>query len=345
MENEATWHANLKVRLRRLRFSENMRRLVRETELTSDDFVHPLFVRHGEGIKKPIESLPGRYQLSVDNLAAEVRELTALNIPALILFGIPEHKDWCGTENFADDGIVPQAIRVIKDTNPDLVVISDMCFCQYTDHGHCGIINTQDNPHYDSSLPLGYLHNDHTLDLLQRASLVHAQAGADIIAPSGMVDGVVAAIRSTLDSDGAQHVAIMSYIKYASAFYGPFRDASGNAPRFGDRSQHQLDPANQREAFKEISLDIEEGADMIMIKPAMPNLDVLSHLREKYTQPTAAYQTSGEYAMIHAAAERGWLDLERASLESLTCIKRAGADMIMTYFAKEAIKWLESDRS
>ena len=245
MATEATWHANLKVRPRRLRLSQNMRRLVRETKLTSDDFIYPLFVRHGQGIKQPIESLPGKCQLSVDNLAAEVREIAALGIPAVILFGIPEHKDWRGTDNFSDDGIVPQAIREIKDTDPNLLVISDMCFCQYTDHGHCGIINSPDNPHYDPGLPHGYLHNDHTLDLLQQASLVHAQAGADIIAPSGMIDGVVAAIRSALDSNSAQHVAVMSYIKYASAFYGPFRDAAGSAPRFGDRSQYQriLDPA------------------------------------------------------------------------------------------------------
>ena len=337
---EATWHANLKVRLRRLRISRNMRRLVRETELTSDDFVHPLFVRHGNGVKLPVESLPGKYQLSVDNLAAEVREIAELGIPAVILFGIPETKDWCGSENFSDDGIVPRAIRVIKDTDPDLVVISDMCFCQYTTDGHCGIVNSPDNPHFDPALPMGYLHNDHSLDLLQQASLVHAEAGADIIAPSGMIDGMVAAIRGALDTNSAQHVAVMSYIKYASAFYGPFRDSSGNAPLFGDRKQHQLDPANQREAFKEISLDIEEGADFIMIKPALPNLDVVSHLREKYTQPTAAYQTSGEYAMIHAAAERGWIDMQAAALESLTCIKRAGADMIISYFAKDAMKWL-----
>ena len=215
MANEATWHADLKVRLRRLRVSQNIRRLVRETELTTDDFVHPLFVRHGEGVKLPVESLPGKYQLSVDNLAAEVREIAALDIPAVILFGIPENKDWCGTENFSEDGIVPRAIRMIKDTNPDLLVISDMCFCQYTDHGHCGIINSLDNPHYDPALPPGYLHNDHTLDLLQRAAIVHAQAGADIVAPSGMIDGMVAAIRSALDSNSAQHVALMSYIKYA----------------------------------------------------------------------------------------------------------------------------------
>lgn len=342
MDYEASWRANLKVRLRRLRLSQNMRRLVRESELSCDDFVRPLFVRHGQDAKLPIESLPGQYQLSVDNIVAEAREISALGIPAVILFGIPEHKDWQGRENFAEDGIVPRAIRAIKDAAPDLLVISDMCFCQYTDHGHCGIINRPGNPLYDRALPEGYLHNDHTLDLLQQASLVHAGAGADIIAPSGMIDGAVAAIRSALDSGSAQHVAIMSYIKYASAFYGPFRDAAENAPQFGDRRQYQLDPANQRQAFKEIALDIEEGADIIMIKPALPNLDVLSHLREQYTLPTAAYQVSGEYAMIHAAAQRGWIDLERAALESLTCIKRAGADMIISYFAKDALKWLDA---
>ncbi len=342
MAYEATRHASLRVRPRRLRLSHNMRRLVRETQLSPEDFIYPLFVRHGEDVKLPIESLPGICQLSVDHLAAEAREIAALGIPAVILFGIPEHKDWRGTDNFAEDGIVPQAIRAIKDSDPDLLVISDMCFCQYTDHGHCGIINAPDNPHYDPALPLGYLHNDHTLDLLQQASLAHARAGADIIAPSGMIDGMVAAIRSALDSDGAQQVAIMSYIKYASAFYSPFRDAAHSAPQFGDRNQYQMDPANQREAFKEIALDIEEGADIIMIKPALPNLDVLSHLRENYTLPTAAYQVSGEYAMIHAAAQRGWMDLERAALESLTCIKRTGADMIISYFAKDALKWLEA---
>ncbi len=340
MAYEATWHANLKVRPRRLRLSQNMRRLVRETGLSPDDFIYPLFARHGQGVKLPVESLPGIYQLSVDNLAAEVREIAALGIPAVILFGIPEQKDWRGSDNFAEDGIVPRAIRAIKDTDPDLLVISDMCFCQYTHHGHCGIINTPDNPHYDPALPRGYLHNDHTLDLLQQASLAHAGAGADIIAPSGMIDGAVAAIRSALDNGSAQHVSIMSYIKYASAFYGPFRDAAESAPQFGDRRQYQLDPANQREAFKEIALDIEEGADIIMIKPALPNLDLLSHLRRNHTVPTAAYQVSGEYAMIQAAAQRGWLDLERVALESLTCIKRAGADMIISYFAKEALKWL-----
>ncbi len=340
-----SWQANMKVRPRRLRLSQNIRRLVRETKLSADDFIMPLFVHHGAGIKRPVESLPGIFQLSVDNLAAEAREIAALGIPAVILFGIPAYKDWRGTDNLATDGIVPQAIRAIKAAVPELLVISDMCFCQYTDHGHCGIINIPDNPHHDPALPHAYLHNDQTLALLGQASLVHAQAGADIIAPSGMLDGMVAAIRSALDQEQAQHVAIMSYIKSASAFYGPFRDAAHSAPQIGDRSQYQLDPGNQREAFKEIALDIAEGADIIMIKPALPNLDVLSHLREQYTLPTAAYQVSGEYAMMHAAAQRGWLDLERAALESLTCIKRAGADMIISYFAKDALKWLGGSSS
>ena len=341
MSGEAGGHDRLRVRLRRLRLSPNMRRLVRETTLSGADLVQPLFVCHGEGVRRPIESLPGNCQLSVDQLAVEARALGAAGIPAVILFGIPAHKDWSGRENFAEDGIVPQAIRAIKDSAPDLLVISDMCFCQYTDHGHCGVINSPDNPHYDPALPPGYLHNDHSLELLQRASLVHARAGADIIAPSGMIDGVVAALRSALDSDGAGHVALLSYIKYASAFYGPFRDAAESAPSFGDRSQYQMDPANRRQAFREIALDVEEGADMIMIKPALPNLDILSHLRERYTLPTAAYQTSGEYAMLHAAAQRGWLELERAALESLTCIRRAGADMIISYFARDVPGWLD----
>lgn len=341
MASEASWQAQLHRRPRRLRLSRNMRRLARETALSPADFIYPLFVCHGAGIQRPIESLPGVFQLSVDKLAAEAREIAALGIPAVILFGIPESKDWRGSENVAQDGIVPQAIRALKDAAPDLLVISDMCFCQYTDHGHCGLINSPDNPHYDPALPQGYLHNDHTLDLLRQASLAHARAGADIIAPSGMIDGMVAAIRAALDSGGVQHIAVMSYIKYASAFYGPFRDAAHSAPQFGDRSQYQLDPANQRQAFQEIALDVEEGADIIMIKPALPNLDVLSHLRQNYTLPTAAYQVSGEYAMLCAAGQRGWLDLEGAALESLTCIKRAGADMIISYFAKDALKWLE----
>ena len=343
MLNEKIRSANLSIRPRRLRLSPNLRRLVRETQLTAADFILPLFLRHGEDVMLPISSMPGHFQLSLDNLPAEIKEIVALGIPAVILFGIPEHKDWCGTDNFAPDGIVPRAIRTIKDVAPDLLVISDMCFCEYTDHGHCGIINTPDNHHYDAKLPIGYLLNDPTLELLERASVVHAGAGADIIAPSGMIDGMIGAIRAALDSNGAEEVALMSYAaKYASAFYGPFREAAESPPSFGDRSQYQLDPANQREALREIALDIEQGADIIMVKPALPSLDVLNQLRRTVLQPTAAYQVSGEYAMIHAAAQRGWLELERAALESLTCIKRAGADMVISYFAKDAVKWLSS---
>ena len=342
MLNQKAQSTALNIRPRRLRMSAAVRRMIRETRLTPDDFIYPLFVRYGEDLKKPIASMPGQFQLTVDQLAPEVREITALGIPAVILFGIPEVKDWCGTDNFSENGIVPQAIRAIKAAAPDLLVISDMCFCEYTDHGHCGIINMPDSHHYNPSLPAGYLLNDPTLELLQKASVAHARAGADIIAPSGMIDGMVAGIRAALDSNDASRVALMSYAaKYASAFYGPFRDAAESPPTFGDRSQYQLDPANQREALKEIALDVEQGADILMVKPALPCLDVLSHLRRRCHLPTAAYQVSGEYAMIQAAAMRGWLDLERAALESLTSIKRAGADMIISYFAKDAIKWLE----
>ena len=332
----------LTVRPRRLRLSKNLRRMVRETHITPDDFIYPLFVRYGEDQKKPIASMPGQFQMTVDKLADEAKEIASLGIPSVILFGIPEHKDWCGTDNFSETGIVPQAIRAIKDAAPDLVVISDMCFCEYTDHGHCGIINMPDNDHYNPDLPEGYLLNDPTLELLEQASVVHAQAGADIIAPSGMIDGMVAGIRSALDSNGHAHVAVMSYAaKYSSSFYGPFRDAAESPPSFGDRSQYQMDPSNKREALKEIALDVEQGADILMVKPAMPYLDILSDLRRMYDLPTAAYQVSGEFSMIHAAAMQGWLDLERTALESLTSIKRAGADMIINYFAKDAVKWME----
>ena len=343
MLKEKLGQQRLTERPRRLRMSRNMRRLVRETQLAPDDFIYPLFVRDGEDLKLPITSMPGQFQLTVDKLAREARDVAALDIPAVLLFGIPDHKDWCGSENFSEDGIVPRAIRAIKDSAPDLLVISDMCFCEYTDHGHCGIVNTPNRHHYDPALPTGYLLNDPTLDLLERASLAHARAGADIIAPSGMIDGMVGAIRAALDDNGTQHVALLSYAaKYASALYGPFREAAESAPNFGDRSQYQLDPANHREALKEIALDIKQGADMIMVKPALPNLDVLSQLRQLHNLPAAAYQVSGEYAMIHAAAGHGWLDLKRTALECLTSIKRAGADMIVSYFAKDAVRWLES---
>jgi porphobilinogen synthase len=285
--------------------------------------------------------MPGQYQWSVNKLVAEVREIADLGIPAVILFGIPEVKDSRGSENYDPGGIVPQAIKAVKDAAPDLIVISDMCFCEYTDHGHCGIINTAGQDHYDPKLPDGYLLNDPTLELLGRASVVHAEAGADMIAPSGMIDGMVAGIRGALDLAGLQQVSIMSYAaKYASAFYGPFRDAAESPPAFGDRSQYQMDPSNRREAMKEVAIDVAEGADVLMVKPALPYLDILSDLRRSYSLPMAAYQVSGEYAMIHAASANGWLDLRSCALESLTAIKRAGADMILTYFAKDAAGWL-----
>jgi porphobilinogen synthase len=316
--------------------------LTEETQLSPADFIYPLFVRAGEGIRKPILSMPGQHQLSIDELIVEARKTYDLGIPAVILFGIPDVKDACGSQNFDPDGIVPAAIRAIKETSPDLVIISDMCFCEYTDHGHCGVINTRGEKHYNSAVPEGYLLNDPTLEILARASVVHAQAGADIIAPSGMLDGMVKAIRAGLDNEHLDNVAIMSYAaKYSSGFYGPFRDAAESAPGFGDRSQYQMDPANKREALKEIEMDVAEGADILMVKPAMPYLDVVAAARANYNLPIAAYQVSGEFAMIHAAAANGWLDLERCALEALRGIKRAGADMILTYFAPDAVKWIE----
>jgi porphobilinogen synthase len=333
------------IRPRRLRLTAGIRRMVRETTLSPADFVYPLFVRHGRGQRVPIASMPGVAQLTVDKLADEAQAIAGLGIPAVILFGIPAAKDATGSDNTSPDGIVPQAIRAIKDAAPDLLVISDMCFCEYTDHGHCGVINVPGQAHYTSVLPEGYLLNDPTLEILGQASVAHAQAGADIIAPSGMVDGMVGAIRGALDGAGFQHVAVMSYaVKYASGFYGPFRDAAESPPQFGDRSQYQMDPANRREALREAALDVAEGADILMVKPALPYLDILSAVREAFNLPTAAYQVSGEYAMLHAAAANGWLDLRRCALESLTAIKRAGADMILTYFAVDAARWLQEGR-
>ena len=319
-----------------------MRHMFQDTILRPQDFIYPLFVRYGSDIQKPIGSMSGQYQWSVDKLAHEARQIATLGIPAVILFGIPKTKDARGSDNYNPDGVVPRAIRAIKDAVPELVVASDMCFCEYTDHGHCGIINQAGSDYYAPSLPEGYLLNDPTLDLLGRASVVHAQAGADIIAPSGMIDGMVGTIRNALDAAGFQHVAVMSYAaKYASTFYGPFRDAAESLPRFGDRRQYQMDPANRREALREVALDVAEGADILMIKPALPYLDVLSGVRQAYNLPVAAYQVSGEYAMLHAAAANGWLDLRGSALESLISIKRAGADLILTYFAKDAARWLE----
>jgi porphobilinogen synthase len=315
--------------------------MVRETSLSPDDFIYPLFVRHGTDIQQPIRSMPGQFQWSVDKLVGEVKSAYQVGVPAVVLFGIPEVKDSCGSENYNPDGIIPTAIRAIKDAVPEMIVISDMCFCEYTDHGHCGIINQHGDKHYNPHLPEGYLLNDPTLELLAQASTVHAQAGADIIAPSGMIDGMVGAIRSGLDANGFECVAVMSYaVKYASGFYGPFREAAESPPQFGDRNEYQMDPANRREALNEVALDVAEGADMLMVKPALPYLDVLSAVRQAYDLPTAAYQVSGEYAMLQAAGLNGWIDLKRCALETLTSIKRAGADMILTYFAKEAAQWI-----
>ncbi len=316
--------------------------MTQETVLQPADFIYPLFVRSGDGVRKPIPSMPGQCQLSIDKLVEEVRDVVRFGIPAVILFGIPDKKNAVGSDNYNPEGIVPRAIRAIKETFPDLVVISDMCFCEYTDHGHCGIINKKGEAHYNAHLPEGYLLNDPTLELLGKASVAHARAGADIIAPSGMIDGMVRAIRGALDGDNLQHVAIMSYAaKYASGFYGPFREAAESAPGFGDRSQYQMDPRNRREALKEIELDAAEGADILMVKPAMPYLDIVSAARKTFNLPIAAYQVSGEYSMLHAAAANGWIDLKRCALESLAGIKRAGADLILTYFARDAARWLE----
>ncbi|HLG64561.1 MAG TPA: porphobilinogen synthase [Ktedonosporobacter sp.] len=329
-------------RPRRLRRTAALRQLVQETTLSPQDFIYPLFVREGKDIQNPIPSMPGQYQWSVDRLVHEAREVASLGIPAIILFGIPSAKDAWGSENYNSEGIVPRAIRAIKDTSPDLLIISDMCFCEYTDHGHCGIINQAGSKHYTPYLSEGYLLNEPTLEILRRASLVHARAGTDIIAPSGMIDGMVQGVRQALDESGFQHLPIMSYaVKYASAFYGPFRDAAESTPQFGDRSQYQMNPANLREALKEAALDIAEGADMLMVKPALPYLDVLNQVRRAHQVPIAAYQVSGEYAMLHAAALNGWIDLRRVALESLISIKRAGADMLLSYFAKDAVRWLE----
>ena len=323
----------------------NLRGMVRETTLAPDDFIYPLFVRHGQDQRIPIKSMPGQFQYTVDQLPGRAREIAELGIPAVILFGIPEHKDAVGSGNYDEAGIVPQAIRSIKRAAPDLVVISDMCFCEYTDHGHCGLINTLGAAHHQSALPESYLLNDPTLELLARASVVHARAGADIIAPSGMLDGMVGAIRRALDSGGHAHVSVMSYAaKYASGFYGPFRDAAESPPQFGDRSQYQMDPSNLREALREVSLDVAEGADFLMVKPAMPYLDVIAAVQQRFELPLAAYQVSGEFAMLQAAAANGWIDLKRCALESLIGIKRAGADMILTYFAPDAVRWLDGGR-
>jgi len=316
-------------RFRRLRRSEGLRRLVRETRLSPADFVYPLFVAHGHGLRQEIESMPGQYHLSPDGLPREAEELRALGIPAVLLFGLPAAKDEEGSEAYADDGIVQEAVRALKHAAPDLVVITDVCLCEYTSHGHCGIVVD------------GEVDNDRTLELLARTALSHARAGVDMVAPSDMMDGRVAAIRRALDESGFPHLPIMAYAaKYASAFYGPFRVAADSAPQFGDRRGYQMDPPNVREALREIEADIAEGADIVMVKPALAYLDVLARARRRFDLPLAAYNVSGEYAMVKAADRLGWLDGRRTALEVLTAIKRAGADIIITYHAKEAAAWL-----
>jgi porphobilinogen synthase len=324
-----------------MRQTPALRAMMRETELNPSDFLYPLFVRPGNGVKNEIRSMPGIYQWSVDRLADEAREIAALGIPAVVLFGIPDEKDPVGKENFDPDGVVQRAIRQIKDAVPKMVVATDVCMCEYTDHGHCGLLNLGEQlpePH----LPQGYVLNDPTLDVLAKVALSHARAGADIVAPSGMMDGMVQAIRGALDAEQFENVIILSYaVKYASAFYGPFRDAAESPPKFGDRKSHQMDPANAREALHEAALDVAEGADMLMVKPALPYLDVVRRVHEAFPQlPLAAYNVSGEYAMLKAAAANGWMDERGAVLEALTGIKRAGADMILTYHAKDAARWL-----
>jgi porphobilinogen synthase len=320
------------LRPRRLRRTEALRVLVRQTSLEPTDLVYPLFVVPGEGVRNPVSSMPGVDQLSVDALAAEARSLAALGVKAVLLFGIPSTKDPHGLESHADDGVVQRAIAALKSASPELVVMSDVCLCEYTDHGHCGLLDET-----------GYVLNDETLEVLGRIAVSHAEAGADIVAPSGMLDGMVGAIRGALDAEGFPGVAILSYaVKYASAFYGPFREAADGAPAFGDRRSHQMDPANAREALREVALDVEQGADALMVKPALGYLDVVRAVRERFGElPLAAYNVSGEYAMVKAAAANGWLDERAAVLEILTSIRRAGADLVVTYHAKDAASWLQ----
>ena len=320
-------------RPRRLRKNETLRRMVRETKLSRDDFVYPLFVMHGRKVRNEIGSMPGIAQLSVDLAVKEAQEAFDLGIPAVILFGIPKKKDPRGSEAYARSGIIQQAIRAIKDKLPDLIVITDVCLCEYTSHGHCGVIIK------------GQVDNDATLELLARMSLSHAEAGADMVAPSDMMDGRVRAIREILDQNGLEEVPIMAYAaKHASGFYGPFREAAESTPQFGDRKSYQMDPANAREALREVRLDVQEGADIIMVKPALPYLDIIRAVREEFDLPVGAYNVSGEYSMIKAAAQQGWIEEERVMMEVLTGIKRAGADLILTYFAKDAARLLKSER-
>jgi porphobilinogen synthase len=321
-------------RPRRLRESPILRKMVRETTLRTEDLVMPFFVVHGRGVREPISSMPGQAQLSIDELLKECKDAASMGIPAVLLFGLPQEKDPRGSEAYADDGIIQQAMRAVKETIPDLLVIGDVCLCEYTSHGHCGVVED------------GRVKNDATLELLARTAVSQVEAGADIVAPSDMMDGRVASIREALDEAGYQETPIMSYsAKYASAFYGPFREAADNAPQFGDRRAYQMDPANAVEAMREVALDVDEGADIVMVKPALPYLDVISRVKSDFGLPVAAYSVSGEYAMIRAAGRLGWLDEERAMMEALICIRRAGADIIITYFAKDAARLIEQGRT
>jgi porphobilinogen synthase len=321
-------------RMRRLRQSPVLRRMVRETQLSVDDLIMPLFVRPGEGIRNPIVSMPGCFQFSPDTLAEECKSLYDAGIPAVILFGIPETKDAMGTSAYCDDSIIERAIDAVKSTAPDLYIITDVCMCEYTDHGHCGVILERRDGVRD-------VHNDGTVDLLVKEALAHAAAGADMVAPSDMMDGRVAAIRDGLDDNGYEDLPIMAYsAKFASGFYGPFRDAAESPPQFGDRRTYQMDPANALEAMREIELDVQEGADIIMVKPALPYLDILRMAADEFDLPLAAYNVSGEYSMVKAAAAQGWIDEKTVALESLTAIRRAGAKLILTYWAKDAATWL-----
>jgi porphobilinogen synthase len=319
------------LRPRRLRRLANLRRLVRETRLAVDDLIYPLFVSHS-GQEEEVPSMPGVYRWPIDLLPAQADQIAALDIPAVILFGLPDAKDAEGSEAYAEDGAVQRAVRTLKAEVPELVVMTDVCLCEYTDHGHCGIVRD------------GQVLNDETLDILGRIAVSHAAAGADVVAPSAMMDGQVGAIRAALDEAGFPQVAILAYAaKYASAFYGPFRDAADSAPAFGDRRTYQMDPPNAREALREVALDIQEGADVVMVKPALAYLDVVRQVRDAFDYPLAAYNVSGEYSMVKAAAQRGWVDERAVALEMLTSIRRAGADMILTYFAKDAARWLREE--
>ena len=320
------------VRLRRLRRTEALRALVRENQVDVGDLIYPMFIVEGKGIKEEITSMPGIFRHSPDRLPLEIEEIAGLKIPAVLLFGIPENKDETGSSGYHPEGVIQQAIRVIKKSVPELVVITDVCLCEYTSHGHCGIITN------------GQVDNDQTLPLLAKMALSHVDAGADIIAPSDMMDGRVKVIREALDEEGFQHIPILSYAaKYASAFYGPFREAAESAPQFGDRRAYQMDPPNVREALREVEQDIAEGADIVMVKPALAYLDVIRQVRNTFNYPLAAYNVSGEYSMIKAAAQRGWIDGKQVILETLTAIKRAGADIILTYHAKEFAQWLRDE--